>query len=1416
MMCSMHIAAQRCLFVLLLSLLASQAWSASYTASAETFSWIDPAAHTNVMWTAAPGGPANECSGPSANTDDDISQDLVLGFSFPFGGTNYNSVRITSNGRIQFNNTFCGFGSSNSGTPRNYPYPMPDTRFNNVLRVYGADLDPSAGGTVRYASLGTAPNRSFVVTWSNVREWNSGSSNFNLQVILYETGQFVYQYGSIINPSQGQAQIGWQINNGDYQVYEYSSIIALQNSALRFSSYSPTAIAYYAMDALSWNGTANEVQDSSGNNHHGDRIGATQTIDPGYICRGAQFPGNNDGIDTKLNVNSGIGNRGTITFWYNSDAGWSSGNNMLVDASNNLGNPGADKNFYLVKRTQGRLRFQLEDSNDTDLAAETADNNFASGTWHHITVTWDLVTDADWLQIYVDGTRQVVNRGNLTNPLNVANTLGNLNTLYLGDNRDNGVNGTGYSNSSARGVMDETRIYTDVLSPAQITADMNQTHACLLGAWNMDESLWDSTANEVVDSSGNNRHGTSINGAMTSVSNPAIAGNPGTCGYGQFDGSNDYIALPGFPNLTESFTITAWINPTVINKDQRIFADDESNSGGYAFSLGDGGDGRLRFFSRNISPVSLDSTAVITAGTWYHVAAVHNVTSKTRQLFVNGVAVTSAQSYSGTWGSDNGTAAIGGETNGAGSEAVANWRFGGSIDETRVYGRALSGADITSVMNETRPCAVTYDHLRIEHDGSGLTCEPENITVRACLNASCSSEYTGNVTVTLTPSGWTGGDAKTISGGSGSFTLPRTTSGTITLGASATSPSPSNGIQCLNTANSTADCNLTFHNTGFIYSIPTQTSCTTSNNITMSAVRLDDTTQACVPTFVSQTRNITFSLNYAIPASGTKDLTLTYNASAYTPINNVTSQIVPVTFDSNGQANFTVTYPDAGQISLNSQYTGSAGTGDAGLVMSGTASFLNKPYKLLVFSDDGNADCASASSSCSAFTQAGNVFNLKIRGACSDDSVTPNFQLSNLSLTHQNVAPAISQGTMAVSNFDMLAADNGEHTITNQSVSEVGAFTFTAGLPVGGYFGETIGDASLNTSGIIGRFYPDHFCAGAAVLFNRTDPNSAAACTDTFSYLDEEFAINLPVTAQNFASGCGAGGLTVNYSGTWAKFNSPFNEDTTAPAEPGKWNFAAANNPTTTPLNLNARLGINGASSSGSFNNGQATINVVLNINRAGSAPLYNAETPLTNTHIGFNPVDTDNVRIDSTNLVIGGDNYRDIGTTALFFGRLYAENAFGSHQPDTPLDMFARTEYCSAISGNSCIQWLSKTDDSCSLYNINPPPGIELRENATSATPGYYLRASPTITSSVFDFTDDGAAPSYARVHFPDTSNHSAGWRLFYRAGGNGGDFVIPFRFPFNVDPAVHPYLLHVNGIASFGQFRGDDRIIYWREVLE
>ncbi len=229
----------------------------------------------------------------------------------------------------------------------------------------------------------------------------------------------------------------------------------------------------------------------------------------------------------------------------------------------------------------------------------------------------------------------------------------------------------------------------------------------LLAEWRMDESLWNEGADfQVTDQTGN-YDASAINGAQTENEFPAKPFNPGTCGYGRFDGSNDYIKLPdSFDNLQDSFTITAWVNPSNLDAGSRIFIDDENNEQkGFGFSLGDGGSGKLRFYSRGVNPIIVDTGVVIKANEWSFVTAVHNSITKTREIYVNGVAQplnngSTINTYTGDWGIDTGPATIGGETD----DGETNNRFTGSIDEVRIYRGALSASEISDIYAESHAC----------------------------------------------------------------------------------------------------------------------------------------------------------------------------------------------------------------------------------------------------------------------------------------------------------------------------------------------------------------------------------------------------------------------------------------------------------------------------------------------------------------------------------------------------------------------------------------------------------------------------------------------------------------------------------------------------------------------------------------
>ncbi|MDX1555632.1 MAG: IPTL-CTERM sorting domain-containing protein [Xanthomonadales bacterium] len=121
--------------------------------------------------------------------DDEVSGALTIGFDFPFYGPEFSEAYISSNGFVTFN------AGSSSGCCTGQTLPNPSTP-NNLVALFWEDLDPPEGGTIRYQTLGTAPNREFVVGYYDIQHFPGGTP-VTMEMILHEASSEVeLQYGS--------------------------------------------------------------------------------------------------------------------------------------------------------------------------------------------------------------------------------------------------------------------------------------------------------------------------------------------------------------------------------------------------------------------------------------------------------------------------------------------------------------------------------------------------------------------------------------------------------------------------------------------------------------------------------------------------------------------------------------------------------------------------------------------------------------------------------------------------------------------------------------------------------------------------------------------------------------------------------------------------------------------------------------------------------------------------------------------------------------------------------------------------------------------------------------------------------------------------------------------------------------------
>lgn len=469
---------------LFLALFVGLVQAATYSYRNQAFAYDTPSAGaTTVAWHASGASPA--CTSYPNGDDDWADVSFPGGFTFTFGGTNYAGVRIYSNGILAFGNDVSGYhrdytpqalpitgqAASYTGCPRGVPV--------NLMLPYWIDIvagtaNSTAGASVKHEILGTAPNRRFVISWDNVKLYNT-STRYNFQVVLYESatgvnGYFEYRYTS--GSSTGaDATVGVQLSTTDYTQYSYDQqFIDTTNGTSIFwypANQLATKGAEYRFDEGVWTGGAGEVKDTSGNSQDAQRLGNASNIADGKLCRGGSFTNNTSNATIDAVATPVVpGNSGSVSFWYRSNNRWNTADTMLFDAT-----AVANRPFFLMKRSNGRLRFAVAASNGTTVTAETGNLSYAASSWQHIGVTWNVRTGTNQtlVQIYINGNLVTFARGTTNG------TMPALGSLHIGDNRTSGVTPSNGTSNGANGTIDEFYIYPTDVSGPQFEADMNLT-----------------------------------------------------------------------------------------------------------------------------------------------------------------------------------------------------------------------------------------------------------------------------------------------------------------------------------------------------------------------------------------------------------------------------------------------------------------------------------------------------------------------------------------------------------------------------------------------------------------------------------------------------------------------------------------------------------------------------------------------------------------------------------------------------------------------------------------------------------------------------------------------------------------------------------------------------------------------------
>ena len=213
------------------------------------------------------------------------------------------------------------------------------------------------------------------------------------------------------------------------------------------------------------------------------------------------------------------------------------------------------------------------------------------------------------------------------------------------------------------------------------------------------ESSWDGTLNEVLDSSGNSLHGTSSGSAA--VTSNGFFNNGGT-----FNGTSNYIDFLHDDSLKlNNGTISAWFKTNSYGTSQGIFSKDSNgyDNGGH-INLYVRPDNRIELrIQASASSYILITDQTVFADKWYHVAAVFG-SNQGMKVYIDSK-LSGTNLYTGGTGTSSGGAGnsepvVVGALSWAsvdGSIFPMEGYFDGEIDELSVWNRDLSSSEILSL-----------------------------------------------------------------------------------------------------------------------------------------------------------------------------------------------------------------------------------------------------------------------------------------------------------------------------------------------------------------------------------------------------------------------------------------------------------------------------------------------------------------------------------------------------------------------------------------------------------------------------------------------------------------------------------------------------------------------------------------------
>jgi len=419
-------------------------------------------------------------------------------------------------------------------------------------------------------------------------------------------------------------------------------------------------VGYWPMDE----GVGTQVGDMSGNGNNGTLSGATlPTWADGKRGKAISFDDDDDYVSAANFINGSAANSFSFWVYYKST--------QFGSYSNLMGQGTSVSNRYLMFTYQNKVAFTA--SSAFGVSSNTALN---MDSWNYVTVVVDdSGTNATF---YLNG--------NYNGGGSFPNVYNNQGSFYLSPSNSIGIGGY-----TLNGLIDDVRIYNRALTASEVSSLYSSgqitrrtpSNNGLVGYWSFNEGR----GGQAGDSSGNGNTGT-ITGASW------VNGKRGKAL--SFNGSSDYVDAGDKSNLnfgTGDFSISLWYKSGQLNTDRRglIVKASSYNTKGYSIQYFASTD-ELYFYLND--GTNSQSLKVVPAGgeIWRHAVFVVDRSVNKAKAYYNGnfegeVSISLIGDLSTT------------EKFVIGAFSLPTRYFNGSIDDVRIYNRALSAAEISALAN---------------------------------------------------------------------------------------------------------------------------------------------------------------------------------------------------------------------------------------------------------------------------------------------------------------------------------------------------------------------------------------------------------------------------------------------------------------------------------------------------------------------------------------------------------------------------------------------------------------------------------------------------------------------------------------------------------------------------------------------